>query len=265
MNKISVNSICKVGVLLISVSPVFLHLFLGRDEIVYVLTSFILLVITIISLIFYKDIFSTVFFFLMVFIMTPINDKFMRVTGFSFAGAYFLLPIVSYLAFALLFPSLRKTLSWWRKDTINFASWVIILGLSTISAISLYLWANYFQDSLTEFIKQLPIGKWYIIFANGVAFAAINASIEEFLSRGMLWNGLEKVFNSKYVIILTQSLFFGILHYSGFPNGATGVVMVFLWSLVLGIIRYRTNGLAGVIISHFFSDLAIYFLLYSFK
>lgn len=56
-----------------------------------------------------------------------------------------------------------------------------------------------------------------------------------------------------------------LFHKNGFPGGLLGVIMVILWSLALGVIRYRTKDLIGVLIAHFFADFTIYMILYGLK
>ena len=104
-----------------------------------------------------------------------------------------------------------------------------------------------------------------MLIINGVLFALFNSFVEEFMTRGMLCNGIEKIIINKNIIILIQAIIFGISHFYGFPGGFLGITMVFFWSLILGIIRYKTKGLVGVIIAHFFADLSIYFILYAYK
>jgi uncharacterized protein len=57
---------------------------------------------------------------------------------------------------------------------------------------------------------------------------------------------------------------FGIYHWRGFPGGLSGSVMVFFWSVFLGIIKYRTKGMLMPVIAHIFADLTIFILIFVF-
>ena len=250
-------------ILLAATLPVFGSAFITNTEGVYYSLSANVIVACIVCYFTDRVLFPTVIFFCLVVISKPLNVMFAQALGFSFAGAYYFIPCAVF-AFLLAVTSWKKTITWWRKDEFDSVSLWMIFLLAIASAIALYVWFKYHPES-SAFISQLPDGPWYTILSGGVAFAGVNAMIEEFLSRGMLCNGLEKIFTSRVLIIVIQSTFFGCLHYSGFPGGVTGIVMVFVWSFALGVIRYRTLGLGGVMISHFFSDLTIYVLLYSLK
>jgi uncharacterized protein len=213
-----------------------------------------------------KELFSTILFFFILQASKPINDAFVKAIGFSFMGVYYLIPIVFFTVLIILFPSIRKTISWWSKEVFSIKAVVLSLALSIFSGIALYLWAKWFPtDQILNFSQQVPDGVWFMVFLNGFLFALLNSLVEEYLTRGMLCNGLLKIFDNVTLIILIQAVIFGISHYYGFPEGYIGVIMVFIWSIVLGIIRFMTKGLVGVWISHFTADFVIYFILYSLK
>ena len=48
-----------------------------------------------------------------------------------------------------------------------------------------------------------------------------------------------------------------VVMYDGFPGGALGATMVFLWSVFLGLIRHRSGGMVAPLVVHFFADLTI--------
>ena len=70
-----------------------------------------------------------------------------------------------------------------------------------------------------------------LLVVYGVLFAAFNACFEEFITRALL--------------------------YDGFPGGPVGVVMVFVWSLFLGAMRWTSGGMVAPLVAHFFADLTI--------
>lgn len=112
---------------------------------------------------------------------------------------------------------------------------------------------------------MLPEGSFIFIIAMGIAYALLNAVVEEYIFRGMIWNGLEKIMTNKSLVIFTQAAIFGITHYWGLPGGISGVVLIFTWSLYLGYVRQKTGGILGVIGLHFGANLLQYFMLFLYK
>jgi len=212
-----------------------------------------------------KKSFPAILFFTVTLLTRPLNQKFTDWINMEFPGTYFLIPIVIFTTLILTIPSIRKNIGWWTRDTIDRKSWLIIIGLSLISGLSLYIWGKYIARDLSGFVDILPDVPLTWVLVNGVGFALLNSIAEEYLSRGMLCDGLEKIITDKRLIVAIQALVFSIFHYHGFPGGLLGMTMVFAWSIVLGIIRYRTKGLMGVLTGHFFADLSIYFILYGLK
>ncbi len=252
-------------VFFIAIIPLFFSYFLNLSNNANVIVAIILFLLSLLSFLKIKSLFSTILFFFLVQLLKPINNFISNYLGLGFAGIYFLLPIVIFTIIILLSKSVRDQISWWKLDKIDKKSTFLIFALVITSSLALYIWSIFFKNSLYQYLKQFPEVSILWIIMNGIFFAVFNSFAEEYLSRGMLCNGLEKIIKNKIIIIIIQASIFGIFHYSGFPGGIVGVIMVFFWSLILGLIRYRTNGILGVLIAHFFSDLTIYFILYSFK
>lgn len=212
-----------------------------------------------------KKIFPALLFFTIVQLTFPISFWLSATTGMWFPGIYYLPPILIFLVVLLLFKNIRNNITWWQKTKIDKIAWLMIIGLGIVSGAALLLWSIYNQAEFTSFTKQLPNMNIYLVLLSGLGFAILNASAEEFLSRGMLMEGFGALIQNKYIVVVLQSIIFGISHYSGFPNGITGVLMVFSWSIILGLIRIRTSNLTAVIVAHFFADFIIYLILYSNK
>ncbi|MBN2347337.1 MAG: CPBP family intramembrane metalloprotease [Bacteroidales bacterium] len=265
MNTKVINKALSAGILFLAVIPVFIVPLFGIGFRFYVVISAIMIVLTLLSFQVNKELSPTILFFTLVHVCRPINFWFTDLINISFPGTWFLIPILIFTVFILIFPQIRNTISWWAKEKINRNSLLIIVGLSVISAAALWVWSNYFFEGITQFTKILPDGPVHWMVMYGIGFAVFNSIAEEYLSRGMLCNGLEKLFSNKAFIILIQAIIFSVFHIHGFPGGISGMVMVFVWSLVLGWLRYRTRGLLGVLIGHFLADLSIYFILYELK
>jgi len=92
-------------------------------------------------------------------------------------------------------------------------------------------------------------------------FSIFNATWEEVIFKGILWNGVKKLSNSFIIINLFQGLLFGIMHLHGFPSGIIGACLSGIYGLLIGFIREKSNGLLAPIVTHFFADITIFIII----
>ena len=200
-------------------------------------------------------------FFALAYSLRFMSERFINLTGLNYPGTAFLIPIVVYLLFIIAIRRIREEITWLKTGSIDKPTVYIIVFLVIISSGALVIWASLTKRDLTVFSNALPDYSLPVLILSGFGFALSNAVVEELLGRGILWNGFEKVFPNVTVTVLLQAVVFSIWHYNGFPGGIPGVIMVFLWSVVLGILRYRSRGLVAPIIAHFFCDATIFTIL----
>eukprot|EP00940_MAST-03C_sp_MAST-3C-sp2_P002576 g2576.t1 len=68
---------------------------------------------------------------------------------------------------------------------------------------------------------------------------------------------------AEFVALAVQALLFAELHrIDGFPCGPLGFIMTFVWSVMIGMLRIRTNGLFLCYCAHVAGDLCVGFLVY---
>jgi membrane protease YdiL (CAAX protease family) len=259
------NKIASFLILLFAIIPVFIIPVFGMEYLTYGIFSGILIILTILISKINKELFSTILFFTILHLTRPLNDWFTGFINLKFPGTYFLIPILIFTLLILTVPNIKKTISWWTQDKFNKGTIVIILGLATLSGLALFIWAKFIAKDLQQFTNNIPDLPLIWIVLNGIGFAVFNSIAEEYLSRGMLCNGLEKIFSNKWIIIFIQAFIIGIFHFNSFPGRLAGSLMVFIWSIVLGMIRYRTQGLIGVLVEHFLVDVTIIYMLYELK
>lgn len=178
---------------------------------------------------------------------------------FGFPGVDFLLPLLLYIIIANKM-ILCTRISWFRKGKFDRLSLGLIMVLCIISGFALWLWSLLRPDVVAEFLLMLPDMGWMGLLGAGVAFAFTNAFVEEALFRGAIRDGLLQ-FLTPRIEVFTTSLLFAVFHINGFPGGVLGVAMVFMWGVVLGIIRNRTGGLLGPFAAHVVADITIFILL----
>ncbi|RJQ73862.1 CPBP family intramembrane metalloprotease [Pseudonocardiaceae bacterium YIM PH 21723] len=89
-----------------------------------------------------------------------------------------------------------------------------------------------------------------------VAFALVNAVLEEALYRGVLQSELT-VTLGVVPAVLIQAVGHGLAHAHGYPSGWAGAVMAGSWAVVLGVLRHRTKGILAPYLAHVCADAAI--------
>jgi len=102
---------------------------------------------------------------------------------------------------------------------------------------------------------------WTYLFL-GIGFALFNAVMEEAIFRGVLMEAVDSALGAGAGSVALQAIPFAAFHYlAGFPNGLTGVAMVFVYGLALGAIRRMSRGMLAPLIAHIGADLTIFFIL----
>jgi membrane protease YdiL (CAAX protease family) len=89
---------------------------------------------------------------------------------------------------------------------------------------------------------MVPIKGTLYLIAAGLVFSTFNAIWEEFILKGILWNGVEGIFGTALPIIIFQALLFGLMHLNGFPRGWVGAGMAAVYGFFIGVIRKRSGG-----------------------
>ncbi len=207
----------------------------------------------------------TIIFFVILHFCRYLNEWFTQLIGANFNGTYFLIPVILFTLLILFFSEIKSTIGWWHKDSVDSKLILQMLLAVGISGIGMFIYLKMNTSSIDRFIGMLPEGSFIFLIGMGIAYALLNAVVEEYIFRGMIWNALEKIMTNKSLVILSQAAIFGITHYWGLPGGISGVVLIFTWALYLGYIRQKTGGILGVIGLHFGANLLQYFMLFLFK
>src|SRR5439155_5570931 len=67
----------------------------------------------------------------------------------------------------------------------------------------------------------------------GVVFAILNASLEELVFRGLLFDALQSQWGV-WVTLIATSVLFGLGHLRGYPSGSSGACLAALFGFVMG-------------------------------
>jgi len=173
-----------------------------------------------------------------------------------------LAPLAAYGLAVALIPQLRRSIGWLHVG--RSGPDVRILAVATVvgSGAALFVWAVLAKPDLRHHLALVPdLPLWVYPFA-AVAFAALNAAMEEAVFRGVMMEALDSALGEGYLSVGIQAASFAGLHYlAGFPSGSVGVVMTFVYGVMLGVIRRRSRGLLAPWVTHIAADIAIFSIL----
>jgi membrane protease YdiL (CAAX protease family) len=173
-----------------------------------------------------------------------------------------LAPLVAYGAVTAAVPSLRQTLSWLRRGRIDSQAIVLIAVTAVVSALFLVGWVTIEKPDLVHHLALIPAMPVWAYPLAGLGFALLNAAMEEAVFRGIVMESLDSALGAGYASVVIQAVAFAALHYpAGFPNGASGFVMVLVYGIMLGVIRRRSNGMLAPFVAHVAADITIYSVL----
>jgi membrane protease YdiL (CAAX protease family) len=175
---------------------------------------------------------------------------------------HLLIPILSSLVILLSIPRFRTSLRWLRIGRFGKDICIMVTATVAISGIALYIWYRALNPDLSTHLKYMPdIPVWLFPLA-GLGFSVFNAAMEEFVFRGVVMQALDSAFGPDSRPIAIQAWLFGAMHYrEGFPNGAGGLAMAFVYGIMLGVIRRRSQGMLAPWIAHVCADIVIFAIL----
>lgn len=136
--------------------------------------------------------------------------------------------------------------------------WAATLVTGAITPLALGLWVALWQpdlgDVVSAYVPEVPLA---VLVIGGVAFALVNAALEELIWRGVMQDALGRVLGSTVLVVGLQALSFGVAHAHGVPRGPMGVLMAGSWAVLLGLLRRHAGGLLAPFVAHVVADAAI--------
>lgn len=175
---------------------------------------------------------------------------------------HLLLPLALYLAVTLVVPGLRRSILWLRPGRLGTEIVILILVIAAVSGGALFAWHRQLKPDLSLHLGYMPaLSRWSIPLA-AIVFAAANAALEEFVFRGVVMQALDSAFGPGVLSIVVQAWLFGAMHFwEGFPNGWWGLAMTFVYGVMLGYLRRRSQGMLAPWLAHVCADLVIFAIL----
>jgi membrane protease YdiL (CAAX protease family) len=172
------------------------------------------------------------------------------------------IPLVVYGSTVTALPSLRHSLGWLRRGRMGSDIIMMVLATAVVSGIALVTWYIAASPGNRQLLLNMPrMPRWAFPFA-GLAFALGNAAVEEAIFRGIIMDALDSAFGPGNSAMMLQAATFAVMHFvAGFPRGWWGLAMVFVYGLMLGMLRRRSRGMLAPWLAHVAADCTIFAIL----
>src|SRR6266481_311265 len=173
----------------------------------------------------------------------------------------FLVPVLLYWALVQSFRPLRLTVGWLRMGHPTLPMWIAAATVAVGSAVSLLLWFKLARPDVMSLAGLIPMWAPARLVLLGVGFALFNATWEEMIWRGVVFDALERTRLPTGTVVLMQAVSFGVIHLHGFPSGSVGILLASAYGAVLGVLRAQTGGLLVPFVTHAVTDCSIFEIL----
>jgi hypothetical protein len=183
------------------------------------------------------------------------------VVSLCFAGLawpwFLLLPLAAYYALVSAVPLLRRTIPRLAFGRVDWFPGLAGIFLSVLTAAVLLSFQALFEPDVSALAARLPVGAFGNLILVGVCFSFVNALLEEWIFRGVLYEALAAEWGAVVAIIATAVLF-GLGHRQGYPPGPVGVILAAGYGVALGLMRWWTGGLGIATACHVTADATIF-------
>ncbi len=171
-------------------------------------------------------------------------------------------PLAIYGLTAAALPSLRRSIGWLHSGRMESEIIITVLATSAVSCVALVIWYAAARPGNSQLLINMPpMPLWAFPFA-GLAFALGNAAVEEAIFRGIFMEALDSAFGPGCAALTLQAAAFAVMHFvAGFPQGWWGLAMVFVYGLMLGILRRRSRGMLAPWLAHVTADCTVFAIL----
>jgi hypothetical protein len=173
-----------------------------------------------------------------------------------------LAPFAAYFLLVAVVQRLRRSLDWLHFGSMSTASVAATVALMAVTIAVLIVFQTVVKPDLDSLRAALPLSPLGGPILTGAVFAAVNATLEELVFRGILFDAMQAKWNATVAAIAT-ALLFGLAHLHGYPSGATGACLAALFGVAMGALRLRSGGLALPIAAHIAADAVIFAIVVS--
>jgi membrane protease YdiL (CAAX protease family) len=171
-----------------------------------------------------------------------------------------LLPLFSYSVVVIAWPRLRRTAP--RLGLGRMTGWPLAaaVAVAIVTSAALLAFDHLARPDVADLRAKLP--SFGNLLIAGICFSIVNATLEELIFHGLLWEFIATEWNSSVALIGT-TIVFGLGHVNGYPPGPLGAVLAGPFGLALGILRSWTGGLGLAIAVHICADATVFWLISS--
>lgn len=178
-------------------------------------------------------------------------------------GLYSLFPLNHVLTllvlfiFLLRFKKISRGDLFLRKGVIKHSVGIsVCFAILSISALSVW----FLLHKENPYAKLIPDASTVILIFLGIGFSLINGIYEESIFRSILIRHFSNFMGFPAALIL-QAIWFSFLHYqAGFPSGVLGILLTFIFGIMMGYLVKRTRGLMLSIVVHVVADFVVFML-----
>jgi uncharacterized protein len=175
---------------------------------------------------------------------------------------FLLIPLAAYYALVAAIPPLRRTVPRLAVGRVDWRSGLIGILLIAVTSAALLSYQTFFDPDVSVLAARLPVGAFGNLILAGVCFSLLNALLEEWIFRGVLYEALVAEWGATVAIGATAVLF-GLGHRQGYPPGSVGVILAGGYGVALGLLRWWTGGLGVILACHVTADATIIAILAS--
>jgi membrane protease YdiL (CAAX protease family) len=182
------------------------------------------------------------------------------VIGVSTWPLYMLLPLLVYAGIVVAIAPLRRKAPRLRIGRLGGAPLACAVALGVMTLAALVGFHALAQPDVTDLAARLPTVTFGNAIVAAICFSVVNATLEELIFRGVLWESLAQEWNAP-VALVTTAVVFGLGHIDGYPPGPVGAALAGLYGFALGLLRWWTGGLGLATACHVAADATIFWLL----
>src|SRR5262249_53580699 len=132
-----------------------------------------------------------------------------------------LAPVTTYLLVVMSVPSIRGSLNWFCLGRLSAAAVAATFGIMAFTAAGLLVYHASVQSNVRSYREFLPLDTLGRGIVAGAVFATVNATLEELVFRGVLFDAVHSQWGMWGTLIGTAMLF-GLGHLHGYPPGLIG-------------------------------------------
>jgi uncharacterized protein len=169
-------------------------------------------------------------------------------------------PLAGYFLMAVFTPRLRSHMKWFRLGEVSGVSIVATVGMMALMSVVLVTFNTIAKPDLGSYRAALPFEMFGSVVTAGVVFTVVNATLEELVFRGVLFDAVRSQWGASVTLVAT-SVLFGLGHLHGYPPGLWGACLAVVLGFAVGVLRVWTEGLALPIVAHMGADATIYCIL----